>query len=170
MPTNVRADWSMVAALPDTTTPNTFIVLLPIQDLAQWVRWTPDQSMNSAFGIGNWSRLRMEALEWAYLSPDPCAHQPGPGFGQPVSLLTSSYDAGFVMGNLGAPLFPGATRFPGLTGVSMVEGNPGWTEESWQLRARGFQLNDYWNACANTGQLTPTFTGWLAARITYTVL
>ena len=166
-PTNMIADWGQVVAVPDGG--NSFLLLAPLSSLPTWAEWEPDLFMDSQFGSGNWSRLRLAATEWAYLSADPCAHQPAAGAVAPLSLLTSSYDFGAYTGVAGTALFPDATLFPGAQN-SFVEGLPGWTFERWQLRTRGFFLSDLWNACPASSTVTPNFTGFVAVRFVFSVL
>jgi hypothetical protein len=123
----------------------------------------------------NWLGCRMTATDWAYLSPAPCAHVAGNNVGAPyvtpLSLLTTNSDFGLYTGSSGMPHVPvpDVTLFP-QSPASYIEGlGNSWTVETWQLRTRGFWLNDHWNGCQSTG-LTPSFSGFLAARFTFTFL
>lgn len=175
VPSNLRADWSNVAVAPDATTPNAFIALMPLNAASTWAMFEPGIVMNSQFGSGNWLRCRMTATDWAYLSPDPCAHAAGNNAGvpypAPLSLLTSDYDFGPYSGSIGMPHvpLPNVTLF-GQAPTSYIEGLGNQFEiETWQLRTRGFWLNDQWNGCQSSS-LTPSFNGFLAARFTFTFI
>lgn len=168
-PTNVQVDWSLGVAVPDATLPDTFLLLLPIGQLDQWARWDPDAAVDSFFGAGNWLRCRMTAVQWAYLSPDTCAHQPAAGNAAPLSLLTTSYDFGAYWGSPGTPLLPGATLF-NQNMISTIDGSSHpWIPEWWQLRSSAFFFEP-WNACPNGLPYAPNFTGWLAVRFSYQFL
>jgi len=175
VPTNLLADWSAVAVAPDATTPNAFIALMPLSVVSSWAWFEPGLTMDFRFGAGNWLRCRMTATDWAYLSPDPCAHMPG-NFGgvphaAPLSLLTSNYDYGAYYGSVGMPHvpIPNVTLFP-QTGASYVEGlGFNLAVETWQLRTRGWSWTNQWNGCQSSS-LTPTFGGFLAARFTFTFI
>ena len=132
--------------------------------------------MDPTIGPGNLLRCRMKTTDWAYISSNPCVHAPGHNAGVPyagpMSLLTSNFDFGPYSGSPGLPHFPilDATLF-GQNQNSYIEGlgnTNTFALESRQLRTRGFQLNDLWNACP--AQTTPTtlFSGDLAARFTFT--
>ena len=174
-PTNMVANWAQIVALPDSSQPNTFLALMPLSVLSTWAEWDPDQIMDFQFGSGSWSRMRMTASAWAYLSPDACAHQPALGATHPQSLLTSDFDNGPYSGVAGSPLFAsvsaGATVFPSSS-ASIVEGLTGssFSRERWQLRTRGFFPSMVWNACPNATTITPTFSGFIGVRFTYQVL
>lgn len=171
-PTNMLVDWSQIATLPDPAQSDAFLAIMPLSAVETWAVWQPDIFMDAQFGVGNWTRVRMEATDWAYLSPDACAHQPAAGAAAPQSLLTSNYDFGAYTGVAGSPLFPGATQFGGSP-VSYVEGLGQWafyTNETWQLRTRGFWTNELWNACPGSANVTPNFTGYLGVRIRFSLL
>lgn len=176
VPTNLLADWGSIAVAPDASTPNAFFALMPLGSVSSWAGFEPGLAMDQLFGAGNWLRCRMTATDWAYLSPDPCAHLAGNNGGvpypAPLSLLTSTYDWGPYLGSVGMPHvpIPGVTLFA-QTPTSFVQGlGNHWTVEHWQLRTRGFQLNDLWNGCAGSASPTPNFTGLLAARFTFTFI
>jgi len=171
VPTNMFADWGQVVAVPDPSLPDTFLAIMPLSAVSTWAEWDPDVIMNMTFGAGNWDRMRMSAVDWAYLSPDACAHQPAAGSLTPESLLTSDYDYGPYSGVPGVPLFPGATMSFG-SNLSYVQGlgGSGFTRERWQLRTRGFFPNMLWNACPGSLSITPNFSGFLGARFTYQIL
>lgn len=169
VPTNMSADWSQVVAVPDPVMPDTFVALMPLNSISSWAQWEPDLGMDLVFGIGNWNQLTMSALEWAYLSPDACAHQPAPGGSAPESLLTTDFDYGPYTGVAGTPLFPDATYFAGSP-QSFVSGlTNSFSLERWQLRTRGFFPSMLWNGCPGSSSVTHNFTGFLAARFTYTI-
>lgn len=174
VPTNLRVDWSVISVTPDSLVGNAFLGFLPLNQLSSWASFEPSLTMDSNFGAGNWLRCRMEATDWAYLSAQSCAHLAGSNAGvpyaAPLSLLTSSYDSGAYSGVFGQPNFPiaDATLFGGNQ-VSVVQGlNNTFTLERWQLRTRGFWLDDLWNGCAGSSSPTPNFSGWLAARFEFT--
>ncbi|MCK5944217.1 MAG: hypothetical protein KAI24_19680, partial [Planctomycetes bacterium] len=167
VPTTMLVDWSQVAVAPDPVQPDAFVALMPFAAIGTWAAWEPGTTMDLTFGAGNWSWLRMDALQWAYLSADACAHQPAPGAQQPQSLLTTDYDYGGYSGVDGAPLLPDVTVFPG-TPVSYVRGlSNTFSFERWQLRTRGFLPSMLWNACPGSANVTPNFTGFLGARFTW---
>ncbi|MCB9876639.1 MAG: hypothetical protein H6835_03465 [Planctomycetes bacterium] len=160
-PSNLRADWAQVVALPDPLQADAFLVVMPLSAVSSFVVFDSDMRMDWLFGSGSWSRCHMTATEWAYLSPDACAHQPGAlGLG-PLSLLTTDYDYGGYYGQQGQPLFADATWFP-AAGASALSGLPGYYDERWQLRVRGWSGNA-WNGCT-PASLTPQFSGWLGVR------
>ena len=174
VPTNLRVDWSVISVSPDAIAGNAFLAFLPLENLTSWASFDAGLAMDSAFGAGNWLRCRMAATDWAYLSSQPCAHQSGSNAGvpypAPLSLLTTSYDYGAYTGVFGQPNFPiaDATLFGGNL-ASVVQGlDQHWAVESWQLRTRGFWLDDLWNGCAGSTSPTPNFPGWLAARFEFT--
>ncbi|MFT4511623.1 MAG: hypothetical protein ACI91B_000303, partial [Planctomycetota bacterium] len=118
---------------------DTIGALLPLNLVSSWAVFEPGISMDPRYGTGNWLRCRMTATDWAYLSPDPCAHLPGSNaafpYLQPLSLLTSTDDNGAYLGSVGAPHAPApeVTLF-GQTPATYVEGpDHPWTLESWQL-------------------------------------
>lgn len=169
VPTNMVADWSQVVTVPDPVQPATFLALMPLSAVGTWAQWDPDPGMDLIFGAGNWSRVAMNALDWAYISPDPCAHQGAPGTAAPQSLLTTNYDYGGYTGMAGAPLFPDVTYFV-ADGQSYVGGLVNsWSLERWELRARGFFPSMLWNACPSSSAVTHNFTGFLGARFTYQI-
>ncbi len=175
VPSNLLVDWSGVAVAPDAATPNAFIALMPLSAVSSWAWFEPDLAMDFRYGAGNWLRCRMTATDWAYLSADPCAHVAGNNAGAPyaapLSLLTTNSDFGLYTGSSGMPHVPvpDVTLFP-QSPASYIEGlGNSWTVETWQLRTRGFWLTDQWNGCQSTG-LTPSFSGFLAARFTFTFL
>jgi len=166
VPTNMHADWSQVATAPDPTIPNTFVAVMPLGAVSSWAFWEPDLGMDMTFGVGNWQQLALSAVDWAYVTPDPCAHLPAPGAGAPLSLLTTDFDYGPYTGQPGAPLFAGATYCPGAP-QSFVSGLTNtWSLERWQLRTRGFFPTDLWNACPGPVGITPSFSGFLGVRFT----
>ena len=171
-PTNMWVDWSQVSTAP-AVQPDSFIAVMPLTAVSQWAFWEPDQSMDLTFGPGNWRQLVMTAEEWAYLSADPCAHQPAAGSAAPLSLLTSDYDSGPYVGLPGTPLFAGATYSLPFGALSHSVGglmNMGsFSLERWQLRTRGFFAGDLWNACPPNGQVTANFSGVLVARFSFVV-
>lgn len=173
-PSNLHADWTGVTVVPDAFAPNTFVALMPLESLSDWLSFESGLSMDFSFGQGNWLRCRMTATDWAYLSPNACAHVPGNSGGvvhsAPLSLLTSNFDSGAYVGSVGAPHtpVPGATLF-GQSPTSFVQGlGNHWAFESWQLRTRGFLPNELWNGCPGSANVTPNFTGWIAARFEFT--
>jgi len=169
--TNATFDWSQVIAVPDATMPDTFLALMPLSAVSSWASWEGQFVMDTVFGSGNWSRLQMNAVSWAYLSPDPCAHQPGPGTGMPTpaSLLTTDYDYGPYNPVYGYSLFQDATAFQGSNEsfVAGLTGTNAFIQERWQLRTRAF-FGTAWNGC--TPSLTPSFSGFLLARFSYQIL
>ena len=171
--TNLHVDWVGTSAVVDPLNPQAFLILMPLELLTSWSRFESKTSMDFNYGPGNWLRCRMTATDWGYLSGDPCAHLPGSNAGfpypLPLSLLTSTYDAGAYLGSVGAPHFPipDFTLFD-QTPVSFVQGlDNDWSFESWQLRTRGFWPNDLWNGCAPSVDVTPNFSGWLVARFEF---
>lgn len=171
-PTNLRVDWSLISAAPGAG--NSFLAFLPVYQLRDWASFDPDTVMDLNFGAGNWLRCRMEATDWAYLSAQPCAHLAGNHAGvpyfAPLSLLTSSYDFGGYTGQFGqqnVPI-PNSTLFGG-NAASVLQGlENSWTIEHWELRTRGFLLDDLWNGCAGQATVTPNFSCWLAVRFEFT--
>ena len=169
VPTNMHADWSQVATAPDPTIPNTFVAVMPLGAVSSWAFWEPDLSMDMTFGVGNWQQLALSAVDWAYVTPTACAHLPPTGASAPLSLLTTDYDYGPYTGAMGLPLFAGASYFL-ANNQSVVSGLANTFDmERWQLRTRGFFLNDLWNACPGPAGLTPSFTGFVGARFHYWV-
>jgi len=179
-PTNLRVDWSSVAVAPDPASPNTFTALMPLSAVSTWAAFDPVQSMDLSYGPhagGNWLRCAMMATDWAYLSTDACAHawscSPAAGcVGAAKSLLTSTFDYGPYSGTTGNPNFPvpSVSLFVGgnpLTNELDGLDYPDWDPESWQLRTRGFFPTDSWNGCPTSNLVTPNFTGFLAARFTF---
>lgn len=173
-PSNLHADWTGVSVVAYPFAPDTFLALMPLSSLSGWLSFESSLSMDFSYGQGNWLRCRMTATDWAYLSPDPCAHLPGNNGGVayalPLSLLTSNYDNGAYVGSVGAPHMPvaGATLFSALP-TSIVQGlGNHWAFETWELRTRGFWPNDLWNGCAGSPNVTPNFSGWLVARFQFT--
>ncbi|MFN3242388.1 MAG: hypothetical protein ACE37K_12845 [Planctomycetota bacterium] len=167
-PSNLLVDWGLAAVVPGVQ-PDSFVAVLPIGDLAPFMRFEPDASMDLSFGAGNWLRCTMRATNWGYLSGDACAHQPAAGASSPYSLLTTSYDWGMydeTFASLGAQLFPGLTAFP-TAPASVCQGLSGWTFENWQLRTRGFALNNLWNACPGSASVDPNFGGYVGAEFSY---
>ncbi len=166
VPTNMHVDWSQVATAPDPTIPNTFVAVMPLSAVSSWAFWEPAVTMDWTFGAGNLQQLVMTAVDWAYVTPDPCAHLPAPGASAPLSLLTSDFDYGPYAGQPGAPLFAGATYCLG-SGLSYVSGLVTLMNlERWELRTRGYWQNELWNACPGNGGVTPSFSGFLGARFT----
>lgn len=166
-PTNMLVDWSQVTAVPDAQS-NAFVAIMPISAVSTWAFWEPDEVMDLSYGPGGWQQLSLNAYEWAYLSPDACAHQPAPGNAAPISLLTSDYDSGSYSGVPGFSLFPGALFFVGNAPqiVGGLMNMSSFSLERWQLRTRGFFSSDAWNACAPNGTITPNFTGVIGVRFT----
>lgn len=168
-PTNLLVDWRQVSAVPDPAEPQTFLVVMPVACVSTWAVWEPDPVMDMTFGAGNWKRLTMEAADWAYLTPDTCAHRPPAGAAAPRSLLTSDDDFGPYAGVLGVPMSPVASYFVGGA-QSVVSGlRDSFSLERWQLRTRGFFPGALWNACAPSSSVTPNFTGFVGARFSYTI-
>lgn len=174
-PTNMWVNWNQVSTAP-AAQPDSFLAIIPMSAIETWAFWEPDETMNLTFGAGNWSQLVFTADEWAYLSPDACAHAPAAGAASPLSLLTSDYDSGSYSGLPGLPLFAGASYFLPLAwppnGPNSVGGLMNMSTfnlERWQLRTRGFFPNDAWNACPPNGAITPNFSGLLAVRFTFSV-
>jgi hypothetical protein len=171
-PTNLSLDLGNAFVVPDPLVSNALLVLTPLSAVSAWAAFDAVDAMNFQFGSGNWLRCRMTAIEWAYLSDSACAHAPAPGSPVPLSLLTTTYDYGAYTGQAGTPFspFPNSTRFP-ANFQSFVSGLPaggGLSIERWQLRTRGFFTNELWNGCGpSPGQVTPTFPGFLLARISY---
>ena len=175
-PTNLHTDWSFVAVAPDASAPNAFIALMPLSAISNWASFEAVQSMDLSYGAGNWLRCGMMATDWAYLSGDACAHVAGSNGGTPyaapLSQLTSSFDTGPYTGAVGNANFPipSASLFVGgVTPVNYITGLGGgeWDFERWQLRTRGFFPNDLWNGCAPSNNVTPNFSGFPAARFTF---
>jgi hypothetical protein len=168
-PTNLLVDWRQVSAVPDVTAPRTFLVVMPLTAVSAWAVWEPDPVMDLTFGAGNWKRLSMTAEDWAYLTPDTCAHRPAAGAAAPRSLLTSDDDFGPYAGVLGVPMSPIASYFVGGT-QSVVSGLlNSFSLERWQVRTRGFFPSTQWNACAPASSVTPNFSGFLGARFSYAI-
>lgn len=168
-PTNLLVDWQQVSAVPDVAEPQTFVVVMPLAAVSTWAVWEPDPVMDMAFGPGNWKRLSMRAEDWAYLTPDTCAHRPAAGAAAPRSLLTSDDDYGPYAGVFGVSMSPVASYFVGGA-ESVVSGLVhSFSLERWQLRTRGFFPGAQWNACTPTSSVTPSFTGFVGARFSYTI-
>ena len=171
-PSNLLLDLSTTAVALDGTATNAFFALLPVVNGSSYnfgfAVFDSDWSMNMAFGTGTWLRCTMVATHWAVLSNDACAHQPPPGALAPLSLLTSDFDYGIYTGEPGAANlpWPGATMFTGGF-QSVCRGLPGLSLERWQLRARGYNTNELWNACPSSASVTPNFSGWVLARFTF---
>lgn len=168
-PTNMLVDWSQVSAVPDPTQTDAFLAVMPVSAVSAWAAWEPDPIMDLSFGQGNWGRLTLTAVDWAYVTPTACAHLPPAGGSAPLSLLTTDYDYGPYTGAMGLPLFAGASYFL-ANNQSVVSGLANTFDlERWQLRTRGFFLSDFWNACPGPAGLTPSFTGFVGARFTYSI-
>ena len=168
-PTNMLVDWSQVSAVPDPSQVDTFLAVMPVSAVSTWAAWEPDAIMDLSFGQGNWGRLVLPAVDWAYVTPTACAHLPPAGSSAPLSLLTTDYDYGPYTGAMGLPLFAGASYFL-ANNQSVVSGLSNTFDlERWQLRTRGFFLNELWNACTGPAGLTPSFTGFVGARFTYSI-
>ena len=174
-PTNMWVNWNAISTAPGGQ-PDSFIAIMPLSAVSSWAFWEPDETMNLTYGAGNWSQLVLSAEEWAYLSPDTCAHAPAAGEASPLSLLTSDYDSGPYSGLPGLPLFAGASYFwplawppNGPQSVGGLMNMNTFNLERWQLRSRGFFPSEPWNACPPNGSITPNFSGLLAARFTFSV-
>jgi len=168
-PTNMLVDWQQISAAPDATDPRTFLAVMPVAAVSTWAVWEPDPLMDMTFGPGNWKRLRMEAPDWAYLTPETCAHRPAAGAAAPQSLLTSDDDYGPYAGVLGVPMSPVASYFVGGA-HSVVSGlTNSFSLERWQLRTRGFLPSTQWNACAPSSSVTPNFSGFVGVRFSYSI-
>ncbi len=174
VPTNLSLDLSLTAVVPDPTQPGTFLALMPLSTVAGFgggfATFDGSFVMNQAFGAGNWWRCVMSAVEWAYISDSACAHAPGPGYGTPISLLTTDYDYGAYQGVTGTPLQPWLNSSYFVGGLqSQVGGySASLTPERWQLRTRGWSTTDLWNGCGpSPSSITPNFSGWLIARFSY---
>ncbi len=166
-PTNMHADWSQIATAPDPSLPNTFVAVMPLSQISSWAFWESDMSMTFAYGPGNWQQLTLTAVDWAYVTATPCAHQPAPGASAPLSLLTTDYDFGPYSGQPGTPLFTDASYFVGGP-QSFVSGlGNTFSFERWQLRTRGFFTTDLWNACPPPVGVTPSFSGFLGVRFSF---
>ncbi|MEC7725129.1 MAG: hypothetical protein VYD05_06430 [Planctomycetota bacterium] len=169
VPTNMTANWNQVSAVPDPTQPDTFLAVMPISAVSTWAAWEPDAIMDLSFGQGNWGRLILSAVDWAYVTPAACAHLPPVGGSAPLSLLTTDYDYGPYTGAMGQPLFVGASYFV-ASNQSVVSGLANTFDmERWQLRTRGFFPSDRWNACTGPAGVTPSFAGFIGARFAYSI-
>ncbi|HEX6813840.1 MAG TPA: hypothetical protein VF384_19620 [Planctomycetota bacterium] len=173
VPSNLTLNLSSTVVVPDYAAPDAFYALMPFASGAGTLGFAfldSDPTMNLTFGTGMWTRCIMTSTHWAYLSNDSCAHQPAPGSAVPLSLLTTAYDFGFYSGRPGLPHqpWPNTTMFTGNS-QSWMQGQPfGFAPENWQLRARGWNTTDLWNACPGSTSVGPTFSGWLVARFTFT--
>lgn len=171
-PSNLLLDLSATPVALDGAATDAFFALIPVVNGGSYnfgfATFDGDVSMNLAFGTGNWLRCTMVATHWAVLSNDACAHLPPPGALAPKSQLTSDYDYGVYTGVPGAANLPwaGATMFTGNF-QSYCRGLPSWSQERWQLRTRGYNLNELWNACPGSFSVTPNFSGWVLARFTF---
>jgi hypothetical protein len=167
MPTNLWWD-NGAGVIVSASTSGTAILLMPLDSLPRFAAWEPAQSMDLSFGQGNWTQVGFQALRWAYLSPDACAHQAAAGQSTPLSLLTTDFDYGpypGMPGNVGIP-FAGATMYQGHPILSYIQGQgqSSWTFERWQLRTSGSFPAMPWNACPQTGLVSPNFTGFVAVE------
>lgn len=174
-PTNLLFNLSNTAVAPDAAVGNAFYALMPLSVVqgggGGFAVFDPSLQMDLTYGPGSWLRCTMVATDWAYISDDACAHLAGPGYAAPQSLLTTDYDYGPYPPCVGTPYqpFPNSTVFAGNS-QSYVQGlGNTFTQERWQLRTRGWDTNDLWNGCgASSSGVTPTFSGWLIVRFTYT--
>ena len=175
VPTNLSLDLSSTLTVLDSSAPDAFFALMPFttgQASFNFAVFDPDLVMNMSYGSGNWLHCTMVATHWAYLPTTTCAHQPAPGTAAAQSLLTSDFDWGFYGGVPGTPNqpWPGATMFTGGTwpASSVCQGlSSGFTLVRWQLRTRGWNTTDAWNACPPNGSPFPNFSGWLLVRFTF---
>jgi len=172
VPSNLQFNLGGTVVALDASAGNAFFALIPIsngQTALDFAVFDGDTEMNFLFGVGSWLRCRMFATDWAYLSTAVCAQQPALGGSAPLSLLTTDFDYGPYSGRPGTPQtpWPDATLFQ-ADGQSFCQGLPSLSQERWQLRTRGFGLNDAWNACPLNQGVTQNFSGWLIARFTFT--
>ena len=172
-PTNLLLDFANAAFAPDPTTNDAFLLLAPLSEFSGgssgFAAFEAVPIMDLNFGAGNWLRCTMTATDWAYLSADACAHQAAFGSIQPLSLLTSDFDSGAYTGLPGLPNvpIPGSTLFSQASTSTLSGLETSLSFERWQLRTRGFALNDLWNACPPSSTVTANFGGFLAARYTF---
>lgn len=169
VPTNLSLNLANAIVTAHPTEADTLLALMPLSAIPQWAAFDDTTSMDWIFGSGNWLRCTMTAKSWAYLSDDACSHLPGTVSSSPMSLLTTDFDYGIYTGVQGTPYFPWANSsyFVG-GGSSFIAGYaPSWITERWQLRTRGWNPTDTWNACAPGSSITPTFNGWLLAKFGY---
>jgi len=167
-PSNLVLDLSSTATFVDPLAGDAFYAFLPLSEVGSFCTMIAPVSMDMSWGAGNWVRCSLTATDWAYLTTDACAHLPAPGEAAPLSLLTSDYDYGGYPGWPGAPLglLPDATAFAGSWATTISGIDWSWSDEHWQLRTRGWNPTEHWNACGSSS-LTPSFDGFLVVRITF---
>ena len=168
-PTNLVLDLSQSVMVADPLLINAVYVLMPIQgSYLSFATFDSTLVMNSTFGTGGWMRCNMTALEFAYITDTACAHTAASGQTAPLALVTTDYDFGPYSGLAGTPFvpFPNSTLFPAPFATVSGLGQT-FTQEHFQLRTRGFQLNELWNGCPGPATVNPTFTGFLVVRFSY---
>lgn len=172
-PTNLLLDLSSTLIAFDASASSAFYAVMPLSTLnggggaGCFATWDPGMLMDILYGPGAWLRCRMEATAWAYLTDEGCAHAAGPAYGAPLSLLTTDFDFGPYAGIVGAPFqpFPNSTLFFGNYASHVMGLGNTFTQERWQLRTRGWDPLNQWNACGAAG-VTPEFAGFLVAHFT----
>ncbi len=172
-PTNLLLDLSQTAIAVDPAIGNGFYALMPVSTLfggmgaGCFATFDAGLTMDILFGAGNWLRCRMDATAWGYLTDAGCAHSAASAYAAPLSLLTTDYDFGPYAGIPGLPfaLLPNCTVFNGNFATTVQGLGYTFTQERWQLRTRGWDPLNQWNACTSGG-VTPAFEGWVIAHFT----